>query len=124
MPTDIDITFEGDVAIFRVNTDLWYRAGSSLRDAVSRLIEKGYKKFVLDISYMKYLQSGDLGVLVSALMTIRKNSGNMVVAASESKFSDVLHLTKLNSVLAIYPTVEDAVKSFAGPPSAFKAASR
>lgn len=111
MQTPIKIRYEGDVAIFAVPTDLGMNAGSAFREAVSRLLEEGRKKFVLDLSYMMFLNSSDLGVIVLALKKIRERSGDMVLVTRETKFRHILEMTHLNSVIAAYPTVAEALKS-------------
>ena len=85
---------------------------TALREAVYRLTERDEKQVVLDLGRLKAINSTGLGVLVSALTSLRKRSGDLSLAKLPEKVHALMMITHLVRVFMIYDTVERAVASF------------
>lgn len=64
------------------------------------------------MSDVKFVDSSGLGNIVRAFSTVKEAGGQLKLAGKSDKVQGVLSITKLNSVFELYPSVEDASKSF------------
>lgn len=64
---------------------------------------------VVDLSDVEFLDSTGLGVLVKALKRSRESGSDLRVVVSKDRIHRVFTLTGLDEVMAIYPTLEDAL---------------
>jgi len=86
---------------------------SAFHEELRKSIAGGQRKVVLDLGEVEWMNSSGLGLLISALTTVRNASAEMKLARATEKISSLLVITKLNSVFESYPTIEAAVGSFA-----------
>jgi anti-sigma B factor antagonist len=80
-------------------------------DEVTKLIASGQNKFVLDLSGLKYMNSSGLNVLVNTLTKARNAGGEVSVCNLSKKVSELLVITKLDSIFHILPTLDEAIKN-------------
>lgn len=85
---------------------------SDFQDMIASKIDENQKKFVIDLSDVKFVNSTGIGILIRAYTTLKNASGEMKLAAVSDKVQGVLSITKLDSIFEYYDTVNDAVRSF------------
>ena len=84
---------------------------SYLRDTVKQLLLE-YKRMVLNLGEVNYIDSGGLGTLV-ALYTSANHAGASIKLASLTKrVGDLLQVTKLLTVFEVYDSEEQALQAF------------
>ena len=83
-----------------------------LRKTIDRLKERDEKYIVLDLGSLKAINSTGLGLLVTALTSLRKRSGDLLLARLSEKVHALMMITHLVRVFNIYDTVERAAASF------------
>jgi anti-sigma B factor antagonist len=84
---------------------------SLLRETVKKAIPE-YKKIVLNLAEVNYIDSGGLGTLV-ALHTTASNAGGTIKLANLTKrVGDLLQVTKLLTVFDVHESEYDALESF------------
>jgi len=76
-------------------------------------VEKDQTCIVIDLEAAKWMNSSGLGVLISALSTVRSCGGDLRMANLSERVRRPLVITKLDSVFNIYDSVSAAVASFA-----------
>ncbi len=81
-------------------------------DKLQDLIQQNRKKVVLDLSKVDWINSRGLGMLISALTTMRNHDGKLKLAMVAEKVKSLLTLTRLITAFEEYDTVEKAVASF------------
>lgn len=74
-------------------------------------ISSGQKNFVVDLQNVDWMNSVGLGMLISALTTV-KNSGGRLVLANITKIESILTITRLISVFEHFDSRDEAIKSF------------
>ena len=84
---------------------------AALRETIYRCTEREAKQVVLDLGGLKAINSTGLGVLVSALTSLRKRSGDLSLARLSDKVQMLLVITHLNRVFKVYDTVDRALAS-------------
>jgi anti-sigma B factor antagonist len=82
-----------------------------VRETVRRLTERGELYVVLDLGGLKAINSTGLGVLVTALTSLRKRKGDLLLARLSEKVHSLMMMTHLIRVFNVYDTVERAVAS-------------
>lgn len=75
-------------------------------------LKEGYRRFVIDLEKVDWMNSSGLGLLLSGLKMIRESDGALRLARLTEKIRNILKITKLTMVFRVHDTVEDAVKSF------------
>lgn len=79
---------------------------------VEELIARKATRVVFDLSQLDYLDSAAIGMLVNCLSKLKRAGGGLRLAALKQMVAGVLKLTKIDTVIGIFPSVEEAVKDF------------
>ena len=85
---------------------------SKVNDKLHELAENGKTKIVADLSQVNWMNSSGLGILISALTTVRNAGGELKVAAATDKIRNLLTITKLTNVIKLYDSVDEAIAGF------------
>jgi len=83
-----------------------------LTDAILHLAEKDYKKVILNLAGVKYVDSSGVGQLVGALTTARGEGVALKLVNPVKQVSDLLRMTKLYTVFDIREDENAAIDSF------------
>ncbi|MEA1980776.1 MAG: STAS domain-containing protein [candidate division Zixibacteria bacterium] len=78
---------------------------------IHEYINQNKNNFIIDLKKVEWMNSVGLGMLISALTTV-KNSGGRLVLANIDKIESILTITRLISVFEHYESHDDAIKSF------------
>ena len=103
---------DDDVLIIKADGGLNKDTSGQFVESIEKLVDAGLRKIVVDCSRLDYVSSFGLGVLVRLHKRMKGNGGDVKFAAVRSVLSDVLHLTRLNSLFEIYPDVSRARLAF------------
>ncbi len=104
----------GDVAVLDLSGKLMGGPPGSdeFKDKIYKLLDGGVKNVVVNLSEVKRMNSSGLGILISALTSLRNKDGNMKLAGINDAMEGILVMTKLNTIFETYDTAEGAAKSF------------
>jgi anti-sigma B factor antagonist len=86
--------------------------GTALRDTLHVLVNKGHKKFVLNLAQVYFIDSFGMGELVRSYTTVRKHGGDLKLAQVTKKVYDLLEITRLHKFFEIHPDEHTAVGGF------------
>jgi len=84
---------------------------SLLRETVKKAIPE-YKKIVLNLAEVNYIDSGGLGTLVALHTTSSTAGGTIKLANLTKRVGDLLQVTKLLTVFDVHESEYDALESF------------
>jgi anti-sigma B factor antagonist len=104
----VDLT----TAVFRLTGRM--TLGTRLREIESKITDlagHGIHKLILELSGIEYLDSAGLGVLMILYGTMKLRGGQLRLVAPAAKVLDVLKMTHTDSILAIDPSLEAALKT-------------
>lgn len=87
--------------------------GAKLHDTLKELKEQDKKNVVIDLSKTKFMNSSGLGMLISAMTTMRNAGGDLRLANVADRIQSLLVITKLITVFKHYDSVDEAVNSYA-----------
>jgi len=105
----------GDITILRLDGGLGLDNYREFSRRMDTLISPERKKVIIDLDQLTYLSSWGIGILVSVAGKIRKVGGVVKFANLHSEIAGVLHVMRMDKVLDIYPSVDDAVASLHEP---------
>ena len=108
-----EMTESGGVTILRVleeNLDALTAPGA--RPLVDQLVDRGGIKVVFDMRSVRIIDSSGVGIVVSLFKRLRAIGGAVRFTGVDGQPKEIFHLMRLERVLAIFPTIEDALKGF------------
>jgi len=83
-----------------------------LRDKVNSLVQQDYKKILLNLENVPYIDSAGLGEVVRTYTTVSRQGGTLKLLHLTKRIQDLLAITKLLTVFETFDSEADAVKSF------------
>jgi len=86
--------------------------GAKLHDTLHDLKESSKTNVVVDLSKVKFMNSSGLGMLISAMTTMRNAGGDLRLANVADRIQSLLVVTKLITVFKHFESVEAAAKSY------------
>jgi anti-sigma B factor antagonist len=112
----IDVAQNNGVTVVRpggARVDL--QVAPEFRTALLQLIAGQHHRIVIDLSDVHFVDSSGLGALVSALKTLKmlKSDGDVRLANVQPPVVALLEIIRLHRVFASYPSVDQAVLSYA-----------
>lgn len=100
---------EGRVIVVALHGDLIGESiGSRLLETVHDLLFEGAKRFVIDLSEVRYVNSAGIGMLITILTKIRNKEGEMVLMRPSGHFNKLLLITKLNKIFPVVDSLAEA----------------
>lgn len=105
----IDVWAQGTVSVVAVSGEIDAASVGSLHTRVEGLAASGHANQVLDLAGVSFLDSSGLGALVALRRRLESEGGALVVACDNEIVLRLLRLTKLDSVITVYPTVTEAL---------------
>ena len=104
---------QGDVGVLQVSGKLMGGDESKeVHEEVKSLLDDGFKKIVIDVSKVKWLNSSGLGMLISCLTSVNSAEAKLKIAGATEKIKSVFMITKLITVFDNYETADQAVAAF------------
>ena len=104
----------GEVAIIQVLGDITLGKGGDviLKDKIQSLLQQGYRKLLIDLGKVSYVDSAGLGQLVQVYATTSHLGGSLKLLNLTKRLKDLLVLTKLLTVFDTYESEDAALASF------------
>lgn len=75
-------------------------------------VNAGNKKVIIDLAKVEWMSSVGLGMLISALTTMKNNEGQMRLANVTENIESLLTITRLVTIFQTCDSHEEAVASF------------
>src|ERR1700736_1547925 len=76
---------------------------NALREKVKSLLAAGQKEIALNMNNVTYIDSSGLGTLVASHTSARAQGASLKLCNLGTKFQEILQVTKLVTVFAVYP---------------------
>lgn len=86
--------------------------GAKLHDRLHKLKDEGKKNVIVDLARVKFMNSSGLGMLISALTTMRNSGGDLRLANAADRIQSLLIVTKLITVFQHFDSVQEAAESY------------
>ena len=113
MSVTINVREAGNVTIVEVAGRVTLgAAGPSIQDTVRELVDSLHTNIIIDLGGITYLDSSGLGQLVASAAAAASRGGAIKLLNLTERIYDLMLLTKLCTVFAIYADEATAVMSF------------
>lgn len=86
--------------------------GAKLHDRLHQLKDAGKKNVIVDLARVKFMNSSGLGMLISALTTMRNAGGDLRLANAADRIQSLLIVTKLITIFQHFDSVGEAAESY------------
>ncbi len=103
---------DDDVLVIRADGGLNSSTADEFVTSIEKLVDAGLRKIIVDCGHLDYISSYGLGVLVQLHRRMGRHGGDVKIASVTGVVVDVLRLTRLNRVFAMYPDVSRARLAF------------
>jgi anti-sigma B factor antagonist len=84
----------------------------TVRDAVRKEIDKGFKNMLLNMGDITYIDSAGLGELIAAYTTVKNRGGHLKLLNLTKRLHELMQITKLYTVFDVYDDEAKALGSF------------
>jgi anti-sigma B factor antagonist len=110
---NISVRKTKDVAIVDFEGRLAAGVGDAVLPAiVSELLDSGFKKILLNLSDMDYIDSNGLGELVQSLKASTRQGASLRLLKPQDRVTKTLRLTNLLPMFSVYETEHEALSAF------------
>lgn len=108
-----------NVAIVTVTGDITITKGGDMmiKDKINSLLSQGYRKLLIDLGGVSYVDSGGLGQLAAIQATVTRNGGKVVLVNVTRRLNDLLVLTRLLTVFVTFESEAEALASLGAMPA-------
>ena len=107
---------EPDVTVLALSGKITLgRESQRIEMLVTELLQQNHKKLVFDLAGVTYIDSTGLGIITFCSAAARTSGGALRVAGASGIAEKLFHVTKLDEIISIYPTVDQACQDFTLP---------
>ena len=110
----VEVRKAEDVVIVDLDGKLTAGLGDQiLRETLDELLAEGYRKILLNLSAVTFLDSAGLGELVAGLKTARNLGAELKILKASARVKSTLQLTRLLPVFDVFEDEQEAIGAFA-----------
>jgi anti-anti-sigma factor len=115
-PFKVSFQENGDVVIVKIMGKMFGCPNFEdiLYDPVNEFLDRGFRKFVLDMSRVRYITSIGVSFINAIYTSIKNDHGEIVLCGQNDRVLSVFHVAELDRLYTSYPNVEKAIVSFGG----------
>jgi anti-sigma B factor antagonist len=103
---------DGDILAVLLHGSLDATTTDQFDQAIQNHLDQGRTKIIIDCRYLGYVSSLGIGSLVGLQARLRKNGGEVKLAALHGMAVDAIRVVHLDKLLNIYGDLEFARQSF------------
>jgi anti-sigma B factor antagonist len=111
----MDIAIEkqiGSVITVRLTGRLDLMSAGALKQRLNEVVADGGVRLVIDLVDVSFIDSSGLGALIGGLKAARLAGGDLRIARANEQARVVFELTRLDRVLPLYASVEEALADY------------
>jgi len=102
-----------DIIIIELSGQLTMgEASAAIRGEVLDAVGQGFRKILLNLAGVSYIDSAGLGELTSAYIAVKNRNGTLKLLNLTKRVHDLMQITKLYTVFDVYDDEKKAIASF------------
>jgi anti-sigma B factor antagonist len=86
---------------------------SGLEETLARVVDEQCYRIVVDLGGVTYISSAGWGIFISEIKKIRRNGGDIKLAAMSPEVREVFDLLEFGNILKPFERTSDALREFA-----------
>ena len=104
---------EPDIVVVRLTGNITLLPENQVNDPfVNELLEDGARKLILDLAGVEHMDSSGVQLMVQCSAAVQKAGGQLRLAAANARVGRLFQITRLDSILPLYPSVTLASEGF------------
>lgn len=96
-----EIIVESDYILVNLSKEIYVEDAANFREQLLPFLQKGHKRFIIDTSKLKYIDSSGLGVLIGIQKRAVSNNGEVIIRGLNGDVKELFELTRLTKVFGI-----------------------
>lgn len=114
MSVGLNLQFEEEqgVTIVRIEGRLDAVESPNLERKLTKAIEEGKKKMVLDFAKVQYLSSAGIRLLLSTTKKLKGAGGALHLCLVGEEVMEIIKMAGFERIIQIYPTEQEAIQAF------------
>lgn len=105
----VEVTEQHGWTVVGVAGEVDVATAPGLRSRLIDLIAEGRHRLVVDLSWVDFIDSTGLGVLIGALKRVRSHGGDLQLVVDDPRVHKIFAITGLEQVFDIHPALVDAL---------------
>ena len=89
------------------------RSAQQLEWEVDELLNAKARKVIFDLSAVDHIDSTGIGIIVLCSGKLKSSGGELRVGGAQGLVNQVLTMTKVDAIVGMYPSADEAARSFA-----------
>ncbi len=102
----------GDIVILGLHGRLDATSSAIFEQSVQPMLDRGDKRFILDLMHLEYISSAGLRRLLILGKKTSESGGRVVLQSVSGHVLEILELSGFTQIFPIFSTQEEAVRSF------------
>lgn len=114
MDTNFDIleTKSEDIVILKVTGELDALVAPTLKDKITKDVENGNTKFIINFKELVHINSLAMGILRGKLKVVRDEGGDIKLSNLNEHIKSIFEMIGLDEIFEIFETEKEALNSF------------
>jgi anti-sigma B factor antagonist len=109
----VEIRKVGDVVVVDLNGKLTVGLGDRiLRDSIDTLLADGYRKILVNLSEVTFMDSAGVGELVAGFRSARNLGAKLKLLNANERVHSTLYIARLLPIFELYRDEKDALAHF------------
>ena len=100
------------VAVLTLKGTIETTNASGLEETLARIVDERCYRIVVDLGAVTYISSAGWGIFISEIKRIRRNGGDIKLAAMSPEVREVFDLLEFGNILKPYERTTDALRDF------------
>jgi len=105
---------EGEIRILKTRGFLDAHTAPNFENALSKAVQEGCTKIVVDLEGLQYISSAGLGVFMGFIEDLRSQGGDIKICNASPKVYRIFDLLGFPSLFEFTRTTEEAIAKFKG----------
>jgi anti-sigma B factor antagonist len=110
---DIEVTASAGIMVVAPRGDLDMAVADQMKRTLTKLVEDGSRKLLIDLGQVGYVDSSGMGALVASLKHARTLGGDLHLCALQDDVRAIFEMTRLNRAITIHGTRSEALGAWA-----------
>jgi len=85
---------------------------TGLEETLARIMDENCYRIVVDLGGVSYISSAGWGIFISEIKRIRRNGGDIKLAAMAPEVREVFDLLEFGNILKPFEHAQDAIRDF------------
>ena len=100
------------VIILSLEKELKGEGEAALRARLEELVRQGHLQILVDLRHVPHMDSTEVGRLIRSHISVRQAGGRVRLCNLSERVMTLMKLTRLDTVLDLYATEEEALAAF------------